>query len=113
MSNAWPLSFVLAARANGHSDDDGRDAAIASARKPIGRHMRDFRRHGRDGHHRYARIDDSDILSMFPDDRREFQAKRITMASAHSSSELVYPKLVDDAEGQPHIREGAANDLSP
>ena len=104
-------SFVLAARANGHSDDDGRDAAIACARS-YRRHMRDFADMDVMDIW-YARIDDSDILSMFPDERRDVQAKRIAKATAHSSSELVYPKLVDETDGQPHIREAPPTIFHP
>ncbi len=96
-------SFALAARANGLSDDDGRDAAIACACS--------YRRHMRDLSDMdvmdiwYARIDDSDIISMFPKERQALAAKRIAKATMSSSSELVYPKLVDDAGGHPRIHD--------
>lgn len=96
-------SFVMAARANGHSDDDGRDAAIACARS-YRRHMRAFADMDVMDIW-YARIDDNDILSMFPGDRRAFIEKRVAKATSASSSELVYPKLVDEAGGEPRIRD--------
>ena len=91
-------SFVLAARANGLSDDDGRNAAIACARS--------YRRRMRDYSDMdvmdiwYARIDDSDVLSMFAEDRRALAAKRIAKATKSSSSELAYPKLVEEVRRQ-------------
>jgi uncharacterized protein (DUF2252 family) len=96
-------SFTLAARANGLSDDVGRNAAIACARS--------YRRHMRDYSDMdvmdiwYARVDDSDVLSMFADDRRALASKRIAKATKNSSSELVYPKLVDEADVNPRIRD--------
>ena len=53
----------------------------------------------------YARIDDNDILSMLPSERRTILTKRISKATSHSSSELLYPKLVHDAEGESRIRD--------
>ena len=104
-------SFVLAARANGLSDDQGRDAAIACARS--------YRRHTRDFSAMdvmdiwYARIDDSDVMSLFPVERRALAAKRIAKATSASSSELVYPKLVDEAGGQPRIRDAPPTIFHP
>jgi hypothetical protein len=53
----------------------------------------------------YARLDDSDFLAMLPKDRKAVARKRIAKATAASSSELVFPKLVEQAGGQPHIRD--------
>ena len=53
----------------------------------------------------YARIDDQDILATLPKALRSRVAKRIEKATAHSGSELVYPKLVDEQEGRPPIRD--------
>jgi uncharacterized protein (DUF2252 family) len=53
----------------------------------------------------YARLDDSDFLAMLPADRKAVARKRIAKATAASSSELVFPKLVEQAGGQPHIRD--------
>jgi uncharacterized protein (DUF2252 family) len=96
-------SFVLAARANGLSDANGRDAAVACARS--------YRRKVRDFAAMdvldvwYARLDDSDFLAMLPQDRKAVLKKRIVKATAASSSELVFPKLVEQAGGQARIND--------
>jgi hypothetical protein len=87
------VSFVLAARANGLSDADGRDAAVACARS-YRRKMRDFATMDVLDVW-YARLDDSDFLAMLPQDRKAVLSKRIAKATAASSSELVFPKLVE------------------
>jgi uncharacterized protein (DUF2252 family) len=53
----------------------------------------------------YARLDDSDFLAMLPQDRKAVLSKRIAKATATSSSELVFPKLVDQTVGQPRIHD--------
>ena len=96
-------SFVLAARSNGLSDRNGRDAAIACAQSYRQR-MRDFA--DMDVMEIwYSRIDDKAFLASLPAARRAAAAKRIAKATAHSSSELVYPKLVEEVEGQPRIHD--------
>jgi len=96
-------SFVLAARSNGLSDADGRDAAIACARS-YRRKMRDFT--AMDGLDVwYARLDESDVLAMLPQDRKAALSKRIAKATARGSSELVYPKLVEQVGGQTRIHD--------
>jgi uncharacterized protein (DUF2252 family) len=96
-------SFVLAARSNGLSDADGRDAAVACARF-YRRKMRDFAAMDVLDIW-YARLDDSDILAMMPEERQAAARKRIARATASSSSELVFPKLVETAGGEHHIRD--------
>jgi uncharacterized protein (DUF2252 family) len=96
-------SFVLAARSNGLSDADGRDAAIACARS-YRRKIRDFAAMDVLDVW-YARLEDSDVLAMLPQQYKAGLQKRIAKATAASSSELVYPKLVEDADGQPRIRD--------
>ena len=96
-------SFVLAARANGLSDADGHDAAVACARS-YRRKMRDFAALDVLDIW-YARLDDSDFLAMLPEDRKVVAKKRIAKATAASSSELVFPKLVEQAGGQPRIHD--------
>ena len=96
-------SFVLAARANGLSEANGRDAAVACARS-YRRKMRDFAAMDVLDIW-YARLDDSDFLAMLPEDRKAVLRKRIAKATAASSSELVFPKLVEQAGGQHHIRD--------
>ena len=96
-------SFVLAARANGLSDANGRDAAVACARS-YRRKMRDFAAMDVLDIW-YARLDDSDFLAMLPEERKAVLRKRIAKATAASSSELVFPKLAETAAGQPHIHD--------
>ncbi len=96
-------SFVLAARSNGLSDADGRDAAVACARS-YRRKMRDFAAMDVLDIW-YARLDDSDVLAMLPEDRRAVLKKRIAKTTAASSSELVFPKLAETTSGQHHIRD--------
>jgi uncharacterized protein (DUF2252 family) len=96
-------SFVLAARANGLSDANGRDAAVACARS-YRRKMRDFAAMDVLDVW-YARLDDSDFLAMLPQDRRAALRKRIAKATGASSSELVFPKLVEQAGGQVSIHD--------
>jgi uncharacterized protein (DUF2252 family) len=96
-------SFVLAARSNGLSDANGRDAAIACARS-YRRKMRDFATMDVLDVW-YARFDDSDFLAMLPQDRKAVLSKRIAKATARGSSELAYPKLVEGAGAQAHIHD--------
>ena len=96
-------SFVLAARSNGLSDAQGRDAAIACARS-YREKMRDF------GAMDvldvwYARLDDTDVLAMLPQKYKGVLKKRIAKATAASSAELVAPKLVDETAGEPRIHD--------
>jgi uncharacterized protein (DUF2252 family) len=96
-------SFVLAARANGLSDANGRDAAVACARS-YRRKMRAFAAMDVLDIW-YARLDDSDFLAMLPEERKAVLRKRIAKATAASSSELVFPKLAEAIGGQFHIRD--------
>ena len=96
-------SFVLAARSNGLSDADGRDAAIACARS-YRRKMRDFTAMDVLDVW-YARLDESDVLAMLPQDRKAALSKRIAKATARGSSELVYPKLVEGSVAQARIHD--------
>ena len=96
-------SFVLAARANGLSDADGRDEAVACARS-YRRKMRDFAAMDVLDIW-YARLDDSDVLAMLPEERKAVLRKRIAKATAANSSELVFPKLAEQAGGQHRIHD--------
>src|SRR5271169_1940074 len=96
-------SFVLAARANGLSDANGRDAAVACARS-YHQKMRDFAAMDVLDVW-YARLDDSDVLAMLPQDRKALLSKRIAKATARGSSELVYPKLVEQTGAQTRIHD--------
>jgi uncharacterized protein (DUF2252 family) len=96
-------SFVLAARSNSLTDAEGRDAAIACARS-YRQTMRDFS--NQDVLQTwYARLDEKDYLAMLPQDRKAMLAKHIAKATRRSRAELVYPKLVEDEDGQPHIHD--------
>jgi uncharacterized protein (DUF2252 family) len=96
-------SFMLAARSNGLSDANGRDIAIACARS-YRRTMREFS--NQDVLETwYARLDEKTFLAMMPESQKAVATKRIAKATAHSSAELVYPKLVEEDGGQPRIRE--------
>ena len=53
----------------------------------------------------YARLDEADVLAMLPQDRKAMLKKRIAKATAASSSELVYPKLVEGAGAQARIHD--------
>jgi len=96
-------SFLLAARANGLSDANGRDAAVACARS-YRRKMRDFAAMDVLDVW-YARLDDSDFLAMLPQDRKAVLRGGGGGGTATSSSELVFPKLVDQTVGQPRIHD--------
>jgi hypothetical protein len=96
-------SFVLAARANGLSDAQGRDAAVACARS-YRRKMRDFANMDVLDVW-YARLDDTDVLAMLPQDRKAALKKRIAKATVASSSELVFPKLVEGAGARARIHD--------
>jgi hypothetical protein len=96
-------SFVLAARANRLSDANGRDAAVACARS-YRQAMQDFAdMNVLDVW--YARLDDTDVLSMLPQDRKAVLKKRIAKATAAGSSELLFPKLVESADHEPRIHD--------
>jgi uncharacterized protein (DUF2252 family) len=96
-------SFVLAARSNGLGDRVGRAAAVA-----CGRSYRQQMRAFADMDVLdiwYARLDDSTFLSMMPETRKAGLRKRIAKATSQSSSELVYPKLVEEGGDQIRIRD--------
>lgn len=96
-------SFVLAARSNGLSDASGRDAAVACARS-YRRTMRAFS--DMDVLETwYARLDEQTYLAMLPQSQKSIAAKRIAKATARSSAELVYPKLVEQQGERLRIRD--------
>lgn len=96
-------SFVLAARSNGLSDDAGREAAMACARS-YRKRMRDYARCDV-LETWYARIDADDVLDMLPAAHRDRLEKRIAKATEATSSELVFPKLVEQSRAGPRIRD--------
>jgi hypothetical protein len=88
-------SFVLAARANGLSDENGQEAAVECARS-YRRAMHDFAAMNVLDIW-YARLDDAHVLSMLPPDRKAGLKKRLAKATAAGSSELLFPKLTESA----------------
>ncbi len=97
-------SFVLAARANGLSDNAGRDAAIGATRSYRERLAEYARMSPLEVW--YARVDSDDFLSLFPDPaRRKFAQKRINKAAESPGSEMDFPKLAGMVGGQVHIRD--------
>jgi hypothetical protein len=96
-------SFVLAARANGLSDGDGHDAAIACAHS-YRRHMHDFA-----GMNVlevwYSRLDEEDFLAMLPANWHAMLKKRISKATARTSAEMVFPKLAEAGAEEIRIRD--------
>src|SRR5262249_7380535 len=90
-------------RSNGLSDAQGRDAAIACARS-YRRKMREFTTMDVLDVW-YARLDESEVLAMLPQSQRAVLRKRIAKATATSSSELVYPKLVEGTGAQARIHD--------
>ena len=97
-------SFVLAARANGLSDGDGRDAAEAAARSYRKRLAEYAQMPPLEVW--YARIDDEDVLSLMSDpDRRAMARKRIAKAVERSASALDFPQLAGMVGGHVHIKD--------
>src|SRR5262249_7884883 len=90
-------SFVLAARSNKLSDAAGCDAAITCAQS-YRRTMRQFSK--MDVLETwYHRVDDEAYLAMLPRSQRAVVKRRIAKATARSSHELVFPKLVEQDGG--------------
>ena len=96
-------SFVLAARANGLSDGDGHDAAVACAHS-YRSHMKDFAEMDV-LEVWYSRLDEADFLALLPADWQAMAKKRVAKATAHSSHELVFPKLAEVDGGEPRIHD--------
>jgi len=96
-------SFVLAARTNGLTDDQGRDAAVACARS--------YRKQLRNYAGMtpldvwYEQVTSDDFLSLIPSSHRAFVEARIEKAAEQSGSELDYPKLADMVGGKLAIRD--------
>jgi uncharacterized protein (DUF2252 family) len=96
-------SFVLAARSNKLSDSAGRDAAMTCAHS-YRRTMRQFSE--MDVLETwYHRVDEKAYLAMLPRSQRAIVKRRITKATARSSHELVFPKLVEQDGGALRIHD--------
>ncbi len=96
-------SFVLAARANGLASSAGHEAAAACARS-YRKRIREFSTMDVFDIW-YSRIEHTDILAMLPKDRRATLTERIAKATAHPSSELVFPKLAEQSGEEPRIHD--------
>jgi uncharacterized protein (DUF2252 family) len=96
-------SFVLATRSNGLSDTSGRDAAMACARS----YRRTMRAFSEEDvlETWYARLDEKAYLAMLPRYQKSVLTRRIAKATAHSSAELVFPKLVEQHDGKLRIHD--------
>ena len=97
-------SFVLAARSNGLSDSDGRDAAVTCARS--------YRKRLRDYSEMsplevwYARITDDDVANMATSELVKARIrKRVAEATEKSSPEFAYPQLTGMVSGQIRIND--------
>lgn len=96
-------SFVLAARANGLSDDVGREAATTCARSYRER-IREFAQmHPLDVW--YARITQGDFLALLPAGLRKQVRARLEREAQRSSSAAEFPKLADMVGGRLGIRD--------
>lgn len=96
-------SVVLAARSLGQSEHTAREAAEASVRSYRTR-MRAFSETDVLDIW-YARVDDKMVAQMLPAARRNAFEKRIEDATRRSSSELVFPKLVNVEGGSLRIHD--------
>ena len=97
-------SFVLAARSNGLSDSDGRDAAVSCAQS-YREHMREYSEMS-PLEVWYARIDDQDFLGLVPNARMKARLRqRIAKAQEQPGSELAYPKLAGMVGGRIRIQD--------
>ena len=97
-------SFVLAARANGLSDNDGRDAAIGATRSYRERLAEYAGMSPLEVW--YSRIHSDDLLGLIKDPaRRKIAQKRVEKAADSPGSELDFPKLAGMVGGQVHIRD--------
>jgi uncharacterized protein (DUF2252 family) len=96
--------FVLAARANGLSDANGRDAAEAAARSYRKRLAEYAQMPPLEAW--YARIDENDFLSLISDpDRKALVKKRIAKAAAAAGSAQDFPQLAGMVGGHVHIKD--------
>jgi uncharacterized protein (DUF2252 family) len=96
-------SFVLAARSNGLSDDDGRDAAVTCARS----YRERLRAYSEMSPLEvwYARVTSADVLDLIPRADRKRVEARIEKAKANSSSEMLYPDLTGMVGGKVRIKD--------
>src|SRR6516162_10162327 len=94
-------SIVLAARANGLSDRQGRDCAVSCARR-YREHMREFSNMN-PLRVWYEKTSAADFIESLPKALQKNTRKRVEKAAARSGSELDFPKLAGSAGGQIRI----------
>jgi hypothetical protein len=97
-------SFALAARSNGFSDADGREAAMTCARS--------YRKHLREYAEMsplevwYARVTGDDMIDLAKDERlKDRIRKRIAKAVEENGSDLAFPQLAGMVGGQIRIKD--------
>jgi hypothetical protein len=98
-------SFVLATRANGLADKDGRTAAIACARS-YRKRLREFTRVSPLDVW-YARITAEDVAAEVPPATADRLRARVEKAMDGSSSEYDFPRLAEIVGGRTAIRDAA------
>ena len=96
-------SMVLASRANGHADKDGRVAAVGAARS-YRKRMRDFARM-QPLEVWYARITAEDVAAAVSPDTAARVRARVDKAMSGSSSEFDFPRLAGVVGGRTTIRD--------
>ena len=94
-------SIVLAARANGLSDSQGRDCAVSCARR-YRDHMREFSNMD-PLRVWYEKTSAADFIESLPKALQKNIRKRVEKAAARSGSELDFPKLTGSVGGQIRI----------
>ena len=94
-------SIVLAARANGLSDSQGRDCAVSCARR-YRDHMREFSNMD-PLRVWYEKTSAADFIESLPKALQKNIGKRVEKAAARSGSELDFPKLTGSVGGQIRI----------
>jgi uncharacterized protein (DUF2252 family) len=94
-------SIVLAARANGLSDSQGRDCAVSCTRR-YREHMREFSSMN-PVRVWYEKTNATDFIESLPRALQKNTRKRIEKAAARSGSELDFPKLAGSVGGQIRI----------
>ena len=97
------VSFVLAARSLGMSDDKGRDVAIACARSYRKRVQAYAEMHPLEVW--YARISQEDFLAEAPHEHRARIRARVDKAMEQSGSDVDFPKLTDVVGGRLGMRD--------
>lgn len=96
-------SMVLASRANGHADKDGRTAAVATARS-YRKRLREFARM-QPLDVWYARITSEDVADAVPPPVAARLRARVDKAMSGSSSEYDFPRLAGVVGGRTTIRD--------